>query len=90
MKRKKLDELIEYFRDLTIKKQMRILAHKASRSKLFYQEIMSEFERTLLQEMLEKHNYNKLKLALEIKLHRNTILQKMKKLNIKDKVRKKK
>jgi DNA-binding NtrC family response regulator len=85
-----MDELIEYYRDLTIKKQMKILAHKAAHSKLFYREIMNEFEKTLLQEMLEKYDYNKVKLSLDIKLHRNTIQRKIEKLNIKEKKSKKK
>ena len=90
MKSKKMDELIEYYQDLTIKKQMKILAHKAAHSKLFYREIMVEFEKTLLQEMLEKYDYNKLKLSMDIKLHRNTIQKKMEKFNIREKKSKKK
>lgn len=90
MTSRKMDELIEYYQDLTIKKQMKILAHKAARSKLFYREIMNEFEKTLLQEMLEKYDYNKVKLSLDIKLHRNTIQRKIEKLNIKEKKSKKK
>lgn len=85
---KKIAELAEVFEDLTIKKQMKILAHKSANSKLYFKEIMEEFERTLLQEILEKYDYNKLNMSLGIKLHRNTISKKMKKLKIKEKKRK--
>ncbi|MCX6581907.1 MAG: hypothetical protein NT166_17190 [Candidatus Aminicenantes bacterium] len=85
---KKIAELAEVFEDLTIKKQMKILAHKSASSKLYFKEIMEEFERTLLQEILEKYDYNKLNMSLGIKLHRNTISKKMKKLKIKEKKRK--
>ena len=87
---KKILELAEQFEDLTIKKQMKILARKAALSKLYYKEIMEEFEKTLLQAILEKHNYNISKVSLGIKLHRNTIAKKMQKLNIKEKKGKRK
>jgi len=82
---KKIVELAEQFKDLTIKKQMKILAHKAAHSKLYFKEILEEFEKTLLQSILEKHNYNKLRMSMDIKLHRNTIAKKMEKLKIKEK-----
>ncbi len=85
---KRLAELAEQFGDLTIKKQMKILAHKAANSKLFYKEILEEFEKTLLQSILEKYNYNRIKMSMEIKLHRNTISKKMEKLKIKGKKKK--
>ena len=87
MRNKKFDELSEYFNDLTIKKQMKLLAYKAAGSRLYYKEIMFEFEKTLLQELLEKYDYNQIKVAINIKLHRNTIKNKIEKLNIKDKKR---
>ena len=87
---KKIIELAEQFEDLTIKKQMKILAYKATNSKLYFGEIKEEFEKTLLQALLEKYDYNILKMSLEIKLHRNTISKKMKKLKIKEKKRKSK
>lgn len=81
---KKIAELSDQFRDLTIKKQMKIMAHKAAHSKLYYKEILEEFEKTLLQSLLEKYNYNKLKMSLDLKLHRNTITKKMERLKIKE------
>ncbi len=87
---KRIIELAEQFEDLTIKKQMKILAHKASKSKLYYKEILEEFEKTLLQAYLEKFHHNKLKMSLGIKLHRNTITKKMEKMKIKEKKRKSK
>lgn len=87
---KKIIELAELFEDLTIKKQMKILAYKSANSKLYYKEIMEEFEKTLLQAILDKYDYNLLKISLDIKLHRNTISKKMKKLKIKEKKRKQK
>ncbi len=85
MPKKKTDPLVAQFESLTIKKQMKILAAKASSSKLFYREIMEEFEKTLLAAFLEKHNHNALQMSLQVKLHRNTIAQKMKKFKIKEK-----
>ena len=85
---KKTEELAEQFDALTIKKQMKILAYKASNSKLYFKEILEEFENTLLQAILEKYDNNKLKMSMGIKLHRNTIAKKMKKLKIKEKKRK--
>ena len=73
---------------MTIKKEMKILAYKASLSKLYFKEIMEEFEKTLLQAILDKYDYNISKMSLDIKLHRNTIAAKMKKLNIKEKKKK--
>ena len=85
---KKIDELAEQFEDLTIKKMMKVLAHKAANSKLYFKEILEEFEKTLLQALLDKYDHNKLKMSLGIKLHRNTISKKMEKLKIKEKKRK--
>jgi len=82
---KKIIEQAEDFKDLTIKKQMKILAYKVSSSKLYFQEILNEFEKTLLQALIEKYDYNLSKMSLRIKLHRNTISKKIKKLNIKAK-----
>jgi len=82
---KKVIEQSENFKDLTIKKQMKILSYKVSSSKLYFQEILNEFEKTLLQALLEKYDYNLSKMSLRIKLHRNTISKKIKKLNIKEK-----
>lgn len=85
---KRLIELAEQFEDLTIKKMMKILTYKASNSKLYFKEIMDEFEKTLLLSLLEKYDYNKLKMSIGVKLHRNTISQKMEKLKIKEKKKK--
>ena len=85
---KKIIDLADQFEGLTIKKEMKILAYKASRSKLYFKEIMEEFEKTLLQAILDKYDYNISKMSLDIKLHRNTIAAKMKKLNIKEKKKK--
>lgn len=85
---RRIAELAEQFRDLTIKKQMKILAYKASRSRLYFKEILEEFEKTLLQAILEKYDYNILKMSMDIKLHRNTISRKMVKLKIKERKRK--
>ena len=85
---KKITELAEQFEDLTIKKQMKILAYKAANSRLFYKEVMEEFEKTLLQAILEKYDHNLLKISMDIKLHRNTIARKMKKLKIREKRKK--
>jgi DNA-binding NtrC family response regulator len=86
MTTKKLTEIAEQFEALTIKNQMKILAGKAVNSRyLFYKEITEEFEKTLMQALLEKYDYNVLKMSLSIKLHRNSIAKKMKKLKIKDK-----
>lgn len=86
MTSKKITEIAEQFEALTIKNQMRILAAKAVNSRyLFYREITEEFEKTLLQALLEKHDHNVLKMSASVKLHRNTIAKKMKKLKIKEK-----
>jgi len=85
---KKIIELADQFEGLTIKKEMKILAYKASSSRLYFKEIMEEFEKTLLQAILDKYDYNISKMSLDIKLHRNTIAAKMKKLNIKEKKKK--
>jgi len=85
--RKILDQA-DQFDALTIKRQMKILAVNASKSRLFYKEVIEEFERTLLATVLEKNDYNLIKTSLELKLHRNTITQKMKKLKIKEKKQK--
>ncbi len=85
---KRIIELAEQFNDLTIKKMMKIMATKAVNSKLYYKEIMDEFEKTLLQALLEKYDYNKFKMSVGVRLHRNTIAKKMEKLKIKEKKRK--
>jgi DNA-binding NtrC family response regulator len=85
---KKTIDLAEQFEGLTIKKEMKLLAYKASQSKLYFKEIIEEFEKTLLQAILEKYDYNISKMSLDIKLHRNTIAAKMRKLNIKEKKKK--
>jgi DNA-binding NtrC family response regulator len=86
MTTKKITEIAEQFEALTIKNQMKILADKAVNSRyLFYKEITEEFEKTLMQALLEKYDYNVLKMSLSIKLHRNSIAKKMKKMKIKDK-----
>lgn len=85
---KKILELAEQFDDLTIKKMMKVLAYKAANSRLYFKEIMEEFEKTLLQALLEKYDYNKLKMSIGIQLHRNTITKKLEKLKIKEKKRK--
>ncbi|MCX6555111.1 MAG: hypothetical protein NTZ12_08875 [Candidatus Aminicenantes bacterium] len=86
MTTKKIAEIAEQFEALTIKNQMKILAGKAVNSRyLFYKEITEEFEKTLMQALLEKYDYNVLKMSLSIKLHRNSIAKKMKKMKIKDK-----
>jgi DNA-binding NtrC family response regulator len=85
---KRILELAEQFEDLTIKKMMKVLAYKAANSKLYFKEIMEEFEKTLLQVLLEKYDHNKLKMSIGIQLHRNTITKKMEKLKIKEKKRK--
>jgi DNA-binding NtrC family response regulator len=81
---KKIIELAEQFEGLTIKKQMKILARKTAYSKLYFKEIMEEFEKTLLQAVLEKNDYNISKVSMNIKLHRNTVAKKMQRMNIKD------
>lgn len=86
MTTKKIAEIAEQFEALTIKNQMKILAGKAINSRyLFYKEIIEEFEKTLMQALLEKYDYNVLKMSMSIKLHRNSIAKKMKKMKIKDK-----
>ena len=85
---KKTIEQAEQFESLTIKKEMKLLAYKASQSKLYFKEIMDEFEKTLLQAILDKYDYNISKISMDIKLHRNTISAKMRKLNIKEKKKK--
>jgi len=86
MTTKKITEIAEQFEALTIKNQMKILAGKAVNSRfLYYKEITEEFEKTLMQALLEKYDYNVLKMSLSIKLHRNSIAKKMKKMKIKDK-----
>jgi len=85
---KRIADLAEQFEDLTIKRMMKILAYKTANSKLYFKEIMEEFEKTLLQAMLEKYNHNKLKMSMRVQLHRNTITKKMEKLKIKDKTKK--
>jgi len=89
IKDKRILELVEKFEDLTLKRQMKVLAHKAANSKsIFFKEIIMEFEKTLLQSYLEKFDHNISKMSLGIKIHRNTIQKKMKKLKIKEKRRK--
>ncbi len=89
IKDKKILELVEKFEDLTLKRQMKVLSHKAANSKsIFFKEILLEFEKTLLQAYLEKYDHNISKMSLGIKIHRNTIQKKMKNLNIKEKKRK--
>jgi DNA-binding NtrC family response regulator len=85
---KKILELAEQFEDLTIKKMMKVLAYKAANSRLYFKEIMEEFEKTLLQALLEEYDYNKLKMSIGIQLHRNTVTKKLEKLKIKGKKRK--
>lgn len=85
---KRIAELAEQFEDLTIKRMMKVLALKASHSKVFYKEVIEEFEKTLLQAYLEKYDYNKLRMSMGIKMHRNTISKKMEKLKIKEKKKK--
>lgn len=88
---KRLQELSEQFEELTIKKMMKILANKAANHpRLYFKEILDEFEKTLLQALLEKYDYNKISMSASIKLHRNTITKKMEKLKIKEKKRKSK
>ena len=85
MTSKRISELAEQFEALTIKNQMKILAGKAVNSRyLFYKEITEEFERTLMQALLEKYDHNVLKMSTSVKLHRNTIAKKMKKLKIRE------
>ncbi len=89
MKDKKIIELAERFDDLTLKKQMKLLCYKAANSKsIFYKEILKEFEKTLLQSYLDKYENNISRMSLGIKIHRNTIRNKMKILKIKEKKRK--
>jgi len=85
---KKTLELADQFSNLTIKRQMKILALKSAYSRLYFREIMEEFEKTLLTAILEKNDYNVCRVSSVVKLHRNTITKKMKKLNIKEKKRK--
>ncbi len=86
MTAKRTGELAEQFEALTIKNQMRILAVKAVNSRyLFYREITEEFEKTMLQALLDKYDHNLLKMSASVKLHRNTIAKKMKKFKIKEK-----
>lgn len=82
---KKTTEITDQFEALTIKKQMKIVALKAANAKLFYKEILEEFERTLLQTLLDRYDSNLVKMSLNIKLHRNTISKKIKKYRIKEK-----
>jgi DNA-binding NtrC family response regulator len=84
MTNKKEIELAEQFEALSIKNQMKVLAAKAAQSKLFYKEVVEEFERTLLQAILDKYDYNLVCMSMNIKLHRNTIAKKMKKLKVKE------
>jgi len=88
MTEKQISELSAQFESLTIKKMMKIIAQKAINSKLYYKEILDEFERTLLQALLEKYDNNKLKMSMGIHLHRNTIAKKMENLKIKEKKKK--
>lgn len=88
MTEKRILELTEQFEALTIKKMMKVLAYKAANSKLYFKEIMEEFEKTLLQVLLEKYDNNRLKMSIGIQLHRNTITKKLEKLKIKEKKRK--
>lgn len=85
---KKTLELADQFSNLTIKRQMKILAVKSANSRLYFQEIMQEFEKTLLTAILEKNDYNVCRVSSVVKLHRNTIKKKLQKLNIKEKRKK--
>jgi len=88
MGKKKNPPLSAQFEALTIKKQMKILAAKAASSKLYYREIIDEFEKTLLHAFLERHDHNVLQMSMQVKLHRNTIALKMKKHRIREKEKK--
>lgn len=81
MDRKMLD-LAEHFSALTIKKQMHVVAHKAARSGIYFKETLEEFEKTLLQALLERYDYNVTRVAIKVKMHRNTITQKMKRYHL--------
>lgn len=81
MDRKMLD-LAEHFSALTIKKQMHVVAHKAARSGIYFKETLEEFEKTLLQALLERYDYNVTRVAVKVKMHRNTITQKMKRYHL--------
>ena len=89
MTSKKIIELSEKFESLTIKKQMKILSYKAANEKLKlgFKEIVEEFEKTLLLAMLERYNYNISKVGIKSNMHRNSIMNKMKKYGIKEKKR---
>ncbi|HNX97942.1 MAG TPA: helix-turn-helix domain-containing protein [Candidatus Aminicenantes bacterium] len=80
---KKIAEIAEQFEALSIQKQMKIVAHRAVQSGLFYNEVLEEFERTLLQAFLDKFDGNQQLMALHVKLHRNTLARKMKKWKLK-------
>jgi len=60
-------EIAEQFEAITIKRQMKIIAAKAVNSKLYYKEIIEEFERTLLQTLLEKYDFNVSRISPNIK-----------------------
>ncbi len=83
---RKLQELADKFDDLTINKKMKILSHHIANAKhIYHKEIMDEFEKNLLTALLKKYDYNITKVSAKIKLHRNTIQKKIKKLQIKEK-----
>lgn len=68
---------------------MKILSYKAANEKLKlgFKEIVEEFEKTLLLAMLERYNYNISKVGIKSNMHRNSIMNKMKKYGIKEKKR---
>jgi len=80
LRQKKLKNIKE--KDL--KRQLEEIARFAIDNNISLKELIEEIEKSIIETALKKTNYNKKKAAELIKIHRNTIRRKIKKLNIKE------
>ncbi len=67
-----------------LKEKLKEIANFVIQNHLSLKDIMDEMEKTVIETALKKTNYNKVKAANLLKLHRNTIRLKIKKLGIND------
>ncbi len=67
-----------------LKGKLEEIANFVIRNHLSLKDIMDEMEKTLIETALKETNFNKVRAAKLLKLHRNTIRLKIKKLGIND------
>jgi len=67
-----------------LKGKLKEIANFVIQNNLSLRDIMDEMEKTLIETALKKTKFNKVKAAKLLKLHRNTIRLKIKKLGIND------